>query len=530
MKIVAWCVAGVVLLGVGAIAWLYFVPPESYVPPVRESKDETSFAPGELVGWYEDDRGERWMVTWTVPNGLSLNRLEEPARFLLEPVSRDSWKTDEKTSLTVARGESGAVESLQWSDGEGERRVARRLEDYGYTQREVRFGNGDVELAGMLMSPVDPGPHPGVAFIHGSGVSDRNSYWYLYQADYLARRGVVVLLPDKRGCGKSGGQWHVASFEDFAGDAVAAVELLSAQAETDPERVGLLGISQGGWIAPLAASRSTAVRFVVNLSGSATTPDEQLRHEIRADIRNGGAPGFVASLFEPLFTRRVKRRRQVWWDHNQSFDPLSYWSGLELPVLVVYGRLDEDDNVPIQRSIELLEPLAKRSGGAEWTFHVYDNLGHGMIDASTGWIREEYLQQLHSWIASAGAVTDCESLAGPIEQIECYVDHATRTGDPEICREASHEGLRYQCFAVVAEKRKDAALCDTIPLSSDEHLALRDVCLSDVAATLEDAALCERIETAGLRDSCYFKIARATDDPSLCNRIVDLGLRSGCPE
>jgi len=140
------------------------------------------------------------------------------------------------------------------------------------------------------------------------------------------------------------------------------------------------------------------VRFVVNLSGSATTPREQLRHEIRADIRNAGLPGFVAALAEPAFSRRAMQRRKIWWHKNRDFDPLPYWSELDVPVLVVYGRLDEEDNVPVGHSLDLLRPIVEAGADGVWTTHVYDDLGHGMIDADSGWIREEYLERLLDWI------------------------------------------------------------------------------------------------------------------------------------
>ena len=126
-----------------------------------------------------------------------------------------------------------------------------------------------------------------------------------------------------------------------------------------------------------------------------------------------------------------------------------------------------------------------------------------------------------------GAV-DCAILAGPIERIECHVDRATQVGHPKPCQEAAEEGVRYQCYAILAGRLKDASLCDDIPPSSDEARALRDTCLSDVAEVLMETALCERIMAPGLHDSCYFKVARATGDTSLCDSIDDPGLKSGC--
>lgn len=138
------------------------------------------------------------------------------------------------------------------------------------------------------------------------------------------------------------------------------------------------------------------------------------------------------------------------------------------------------------------------------------------------------VQETEARHGRAEAAADCATVAGPIKRIECYVDRATQAGHPKPCQEAADEGVRYQCYAILAGRLKDATLCDDIPPSSDETRALRDACLSDVAEVLQETALCERIIAPGLYDSCYFKVARATGDTSLCDAIDDPGLKSGC--
>ena len=91
----------------------------------------------------------------------------------------------------------------------------------------------------------------------------------------LAEAGFAVLLPDKRGSGRSEGDWRDTSFNALAADARAAVDVLKRQPGIDPDRIGLLGISQGGWIGPLAAHGHSDVAFVINVSGAALTPREQ---------------------------------------------------------------------------------------------------------------------------------------------------------------------------------------------------------------------------------------------------------------
>lgn len=401
--------AALVLLLAGlavVLAWVWFVPPEAYEPALPAEISPFDAQMNDLVGWYQDREGGTRFITWAARGGYSYNRFDDIAQSFLWPVERNllEWrKGEDNPSIRVVRNEAKRIEELEIEAGEDWRPWATRLSGGPYRQEEVRFPNGEVELTGVLLLPNRPDRVPGVVFIHGSGVSDRDNFWYLYQADYLARRGIAVLLPDKRGCGRSGGEWHTAGFEDFAGDAIAAGKALAFVPGVDPERVGLLGISQGGWIAPLAASMNPNARFVVNVSGSATTPRRQLRHEIRADLRERGAPGIIANLLEPFFSRRAMGRRAVWWEKNASFDPIPHWKRLTCPVLVIYGRLDEEDNVPVQESLELLEPISSAAPEGMWTYQVYDDIGHAMIDPVSSWIREAYLERMADWILTAAS-------------------------------------------------------------------------------------------------------------------------------
>ena len=125
-------------------------------------------------------------------------------------------------------------------------------------------------------------------------------------------------------------------------------------------------------------------------------------------------------------------------------------------------------------------------------------------------------------------LSQCEDTENLLERIECYAALATDEDDPSVCGRSSHEGVKYQCFAVLAERRGRKELCDEIPSRSPDHKKLRDVCISDVAAQTRSPLLCEEIQTVGLRDSCYAKIGQQSKDTTLCQRIQDPGLRSIC--
>jgi uncharacterized protein len=139
-------------------------------------------------------------------------------------------------------------------------------------------------LIGKLILPPGPGPHPVVVFVHGSGrQAATKTFAYGF---FLAAHGVATLVYDKRGTGDSGGEFTF-DFATLARDAVSAVDHLRTRAEIDPDRIGLLGYSQGGWVAPLASSL-TAVKFVVVSYGMVDSPAEEERQETLWRLRERG--------------------------------------------------------------------------------------------------------------------------------------------------------------------------------------------------------------------------------------------------
>lgn len=130
----------------------------------------------------------------------------------------------------------------------------------------------------------------------------------------------------------------------------------------------------------------------------------------------------------------------------------------------------------------------------------------------------------------SGAVSaaQCERIENVFKQIECYVTLATDEEDPSMCGLSSHDGVKYQCYAILAERLGSRDLCDQIPLASLDHQELRDICISDVAKKILNYVVCDEIQTMGLRDSCYAKIGQETKNTTLCEKIQDPGLRSMC--
>ncbi len=145
---------------------------------------------------------------------------------------------------------------------------------FPYRSEDVTYTNpvGGVTLAGTLTTPQGDGPFPAALLITGSGPQDRDETLFQHKpflviADDLTKKGVAVLRVDDRGVGGSSGNITTATTQDFAADVLAGVAFLKGRKEIDPARIGLIGHSEGALVAPMVASQSKDVAFVVMLAG-----------------------------------------------------------------------------------------------------------------------------------------------------------------------------------------------------------------------------------------------------------------------
>jgi pimeloyl-ACP methyl ester carboxylesterase len=297
---------------------------------------------------------------------------------------------------------------------------------------EVAYRNGEVELAATLHLPAGEAPFPAVVIAHGSGTSDRANPWTAAYARDLAARGVAVLHPDKRGSGKSGGDWRTASLETLAGDVAAGVAWLAEQPEIDGERIGVIGFSQGGAVAAIVAATDPACRFAITISGGTQPMREQIVHELVSEARQQDAPltaaevdelrrlhdlawefarngnGFDAFQGALTSARAASERMRTalrglpatpdhWvWSFVRAvgdFDPLPYWQRLEKPALLVFGGQDTQVDARASEA-RLLDAL----GGASLPIGVlhFQANGHALH-------REDVLDLLARFVARGGA-------------------------------------------------------------------------------------------------------------------------------
>jgi len=270
------------------------------------------------------------------------------------------------------------------------------LADLEYTEVSFRNEAQDLDLAGMLFVPDGEGPFPAVVIIHGSGPSKRAHNWYLTLSGYMQKNGVAVLLPDKRGSEKSQGDWYTSSLEDLATDTLAAVNFMKSQEIVEVSKLGIIGLSQGGVIAPIAASQSSDLDFVINMVGHSVTMHEQLLHDENFTGQEMGLLPGISNVYSYVSTFIYENiTGKEWYDAVGNFTSLPYWQKVNIPVLVLLGS--EDHNVPSKESKARIEALGKDN----IRVIMYEGSGHGLEDppgVGDHVIRQEALSDMLNFI------------------------------------------------------------------------------------------------------------------------------------
>lgn len=314
--------------------------------------------------------------------------------------------------ISFSTNRDGQVSGLSWRDKDMP--VARASKANLYQEEEVTFANDAVTLAGTLVTPKTRGQHPVVVFTHGSGPQLRQR-GILEQL--FVRAGFAVLTYDKRGVGPSAGKWQTSSFEDLADDAVAGARMLQTHRGIDRKRIGFWGLSQGAWIAPLAAARFGEAAFVIAASAGGLSPERQelLDTEYRLELA-GFSPADIGEALAFQATRnsfmrtgngwdaykamRHRVRSLKWYGYGEARGPASstdpYWANqrriyfydpamalekLTCPVLFVFGALDTPRAV--SENIAALQSSLAKAGNKDITLEVVPNAGHNLFLGET---------------------------------------------------------------------------------------------------------------------------------------------------
>ena len=253
-----------------------------------------------------------------------------------------------------------------------------------HSVEEVEFTSHGDRLSGSIVFPVDREIHSAVVFVHGSGKQTRNMQW----AERFANEGVAALVYDKRGVGRSGGEYEgeqsvgERNIVLLADDAVSALNALSSHPALKGVPVGLAGISQAGWIIPLAAGKSDAVDFMVLWSGPVCkVSEEDIFSKYTEDLDGKRVPSYSEAL-------RSRTEEYIWPDFlGKDSDPNESLERLGIPGLWIFGG--EDGSVPVDLSIRNLQEL--RAAGHRYDYVLFSGLGHNNMPetftVATDWIK-----------------------------------------------------------------------------------------------------------------------------------------------
>lgn len=297
----------------------------------------------------------------------------------------------------------------------------RRTATLPVVRREsIVLNSGPLSLMGELLIPSGNPPFPALVLIEGSTTEGRSNWTYRSFGELLARNGIAAFIYDKRGVGESEGDITSATFDDLATDAANAVRRLAARSDIDSRAIGVLGISQGGWLAPMAAQQCDSVSFIILVVGAATSVWDQELHRVAYTMRAGSLNedqpdsfsveeiadalthtrlGFsVAANPErwdewsksAAVARASRWARYVALDSSveelqgwmrQRYDPAETLRRTTKPVLALFG--EEDSYVPPDENVGRMHALLMEAGNRDVTTVVYPDCGHELIRNAT---------------------------------------------------------------------------------------------------------------------------------------------------
>jgi pimeloyl-ACP methyl ester carboxylesterase len=306
---------------------------------------------------------------------------------------------------------------------------------YPYKSEDIEVPNkqADITLAGTLTLPDTGSNFTSVVLITGSGPQDRNETLmgqkpFLVLSDYLTRHGIAVLRCDDRGTAKSTGNFSTATTKDFVTDALAAVEYLKTRKEINLDKIGLIGHSEGGIIAPMAAVQSKDVAFIILLAApgipgdsvidlqtkiilgkSGVTQDyinnqlefvRQIHHIIKiendstkaAQLINKAFDNYLSKLTEDekkypansksVFESQIKILLSPWYRFFISYDPKPTLEKVKVPVLALNGS--KDVQVPAKEDLKAIADALSAGGNHDFEIDELPNLNHLFQTADTG--------------------------------------------------------------------------------------------------------------------------------------------------
>ncbi|MFN3755641.1 MAG: alpha/beta hydrolase family protein [Flavobacterium sp.] len=330
---------------------------------------------------------------------------------------------------------------------------------FPYSIEEISFINPieKNKLSGTLTLPEGKGPFPAAILISGSGQQNRDSevfghkpFWVI--ADYLSRNGIAVLRFDDRGVGDSDGDLEHATSENFADDVIGGIQFLMTRKDIHPKKIGLIGHSEGGMIAPIAASKSKEVAWMVLMAGLGTSGEKVLmdqtelisrasglsEEQIAVSLKSNNVLYDIIKNVEDLNHRKeqlfmglkesydsnpqtaeleeIQKNQLIevqlnmisspWFAYFLNYQPEKFLTGFKKPVLVINGTLDLQ--VPYEANTQGIKQALEKGGNKKVTVTIFEKMNHLFQKSETGNLSEyeeiettfepEALEEILSWI------------------------------------------------------------------------------------------------------------------------------------
>ncbi len=312
-------------------------------------------------------------------------------------------------------------------------------EPFPYKSEDVTFENktDSVTLAGTLTMPEIGDNFTAVVLISGSGPQNRNEELlghkpFLVLSDYLTRHGIAVLRFDDRGTAKSTGNFSTATTQDFSRDVIAAVNYLKTRKEINHSKIGLIGHSEGGLIAPIVAVKDKDVAFIILMAGpgipgdsililqseliqkaEGTPEDEiekslQINRKIYSMIMNSKDDERLKDQLKEEFNSEISKMTEdekkkigdpevyinqqlrtltsPWFKYFLSYNPVPTLEKVKCPVLAING--EKDLQVPPKENLSTIEMALKKSGNKNFEIKMLPGLNHLFQTAKTGAVSE----------------------------------------------------------------------------------------------------------------------------------------------
>jgi len=330
---------------------------------------------------------------------------------------------------------------------------------YPYLEEEVAIYNkkANIKLGGTLTIPRGKGPFPAVILITGSGPQDRNETIFghkpfLLISDFLTRRGIAVLRCDDRGVGKSTGNLSNSTTLELAEDVLCEIDFLKKHKKIDKNRIGLIGHSEGGIIAPIVATKSKDVSFIVLMAGPGLKGEEiiylQTRLISKAEgvdekkiednlkvqkrlfdvVKNEKSYDVIKSKLRKILNEEFsklsdKEKKEIkdkdsfinnkispltspWFKFFLTYDPYKTLTKVKCPVLAING--EKDLQVPADINLKKIKQALLEAGNKDFLIKKLKGLNHLFQTAKTGALSEYpkieetisplVLNLIYSWI------------------------------------------------------------------------------------------------------------------------------------